>query len=139
MAGPKPAMTVEMDEINNEPTPQATLPRRPRRQPLAHGPDERSACETRARRDRCDGVKGGRGPRNREGDPQTGRDRAESRHRRRIPPRLLELRFSRCAACYQNISRRAQDQVSGRQSETDDVARYGQARSLRDASDDRAL
>ena len=51
-------------------------------------------------------------------------------HRRRIPPRLLELRFSRRARRRRSLSRRAQDQVPGAAAQADDAARHRQARRL---------
>ena len=46
-------------------------------------------------------------------DPQAGRYRPAGHHRRRIPPRLLELRFSRRARRRGGLSRRAENPVPG--------------------------
>ena len=60
-------------------------------------------------------------------------------HRRRVPPRLLELRLPRPARRRRGLSGRAQDQVPGPAAQADDAARGGQARLLQRASDDRAF
>ena len=51
-------------------------------------------------------------------------------HRRRVPPRVLELRFPRPARRRRGLSRRAQDQVPGPAAQADDAARDRQARRL---------
>ena len=76
----------------------AALPRRSCRQPAAHRAAERGAREARERRDLRRSAQSGRRPRDRKDHQAAGRHRAQGRHRRRIPPRLLELRFSRRAA-----------------------------------------
>ncbi len=69
------------------------LPRRPRRQSAAQRAAEGSAGKARTRRDRRCRAQGCRRPRDRKDHQAPGRHWAQSRHRRRIPPRLLELRF----------------------------------------------
>src|SRR3954471_16155260 len=66
-------------------------------------------------------------------------DGASFRDRRRVSPRLLELRFPRPARRRRSLSRRAQDQVPGPATQAHDAARDRQARRLSRPSDDRAF
>ncbi len=124
------------DKIAMHPRP---LPRRSCRQPAAPGAAETGARPARARRDHRRATQGGRRPRDRRDHQTPGRHRPESRHRRRIPPRVLELRFSWRPRRRRGLSRRAQDQVPGPEPEADDAARHRQARHVFRPSDARAF
>ena len=95
--------------------------------------------QAREERDHRRAVEGGRGSRDRGDHQEAGGGRAEVHHRRRIPPRVLELRLPRQARRRRGLSRRAQDQVPGQAAEADDAARDRQARLVQPASDDRAF
>ena len=119
---------------------QAAVPRRPCRQPAASGRPEgsagASASAARSARDELTAIE------DREIDKVIRKQEQvglQVGHRRRVPPRLLELRFSRPARRRRGLSRRAQDQVPGTAAQADDAARDRQARLLQRASDDRAF
>ena len=72
-------------------------------------------AQARARRDRCRGARPQiEDQRDRDADRQTGGDRAEIDHRRRVPPRLVADRFPAGARRHRDLSRRPQDPVQGR-------------------------
>ncbi len=71
----------------------AAISRRSCRQSVAPRGAEGRAREAGQRRDRRRRAQGGRRPRNRKGDQETGRDRAETRHRRRVSPLVVAFRF----------------------------------------------
>ena len=106
----------------------AAVPRRSCRKPAASRRPQGGARETRARRDQRRRAQDGRRSRDREGHQQAGSGRPQIGHRRRVPPRLLELRFPRPARRRRSLSRRAQDQVPGPAAQADDAARHRQAR-----------
>ena len=102
----------------------------------------KEAREKRARGEiTAGGAEAGRRPRDRRHHPQAGGGRASCRHRRRVSPRLLELRFSRTARRRRVLRRRAQDQVHQRRpaAAADAAARHRQARRLQAAPDDRGF
>ena len=118
---------------------QAPVSRRSCRQPAAIAGAEGGASQARKRRHHRRAIAGGRGPRDRRHHQEAGIDRAAIDHRRRIPPRVLELRFPRQARRRRGLSRRAQDQVPGQAAQADDAAGDRQARVVQRSPDDRAF
>ena len=118
---------------------EASLPRRSCRQPAASGRAQGGARQARARRDLGRSAQSDRRPRDRARHSPAGGDRPAIDHRRRVPPRVLELRLPRRARRRRSLSRRAQDQVSGTAAEADDAARDRQARRFQRPPDDRAF
>ena len=108
----------------------AAVPRRPCRQPAALRAAQGGARQAREGRDHAGAAQGDRGSRDRGDHQEAGGGRAQVDHRRRIPPRVLELRLPRQARRRRGLSRRAQDRVPGRAAEADDAARHRQARRL---------
>ncbi len=76
----------------------AAVPRRPCRQPAALRAAQGGARQARERRDHGRPAQGDRGPRDRGDHQEAGSGRAQVDHRRRIPPRVLELRFPRASS-----------------------------------------
>ena len=79
--------------------------------------------------------------RDRNRDPQIGGRGAQIHHRRRVSPRLVELRFSRAARGRRVLRRRAQDQIQRARpaAPLGAAARRRQGRRLRAAPDDRVF
>ena len=113
----------------------APLPRRSRRQLPALRRAEGGPRQARARRDHRRATEGGRGPRDRRHHQEAGGRRPQVDHRRRVSPRVLELRLPRQARRRRGLSRRAQDQVPGAAAQADDAARHRQARHVQRPSD----
>ena len=72
---------------------QAAVPRRPRRQPAAPARSARRARAAEAGQDHAGGAAHDRGRGDPAGGQDAGGDRPASRHRRRVPPRLLAHGF----------------------------------------------
>ena len=90
--------------------------------------------EARAKREKGEisaaAAQGGRGPRDREDHQEAGRGRVEARHRRRIPPLVVALRFLRHARRRRNPGARSRHPVSGRADAAANPAHHRQARLL---------
>ena len=132
-------MTVLPGTQNHHATHQAAVSRRSCREPPASRGSQAGARQARARPDHRRRTQDDRRPRDRGRDPQAGGSGASFRDRRRVSPRLLELRFPRPARRRRSLSRRAQDQVPGPATQAHDATRDRQARWLPRASDDRAF
>ena len=99
---------------NHVATQQAAVPRRPCRQHSAHRADQGGARQAREGRDHGRATERGRGRRNHQDHQEAGRHRAEARHRRRVPPRLVAFRFHRRARRYRCRRKRPRHPVPGR-------------------------
>ena len=109
---------------------QAAIPRRPCRQPVASGCAEGGAGETCQGRDHRRAAQGDRGPRDREGHQEAGGGRAQARDRRRVPPRLVAVRFLQGPRRRRALFDRRGHQVRRRRDQGGERARRRQDRFL---------